>query len=65
MNWEMIGAIGELVGAAAVVATLFYLASQIREASRESKSSRWGELNNEMALCAESWVGNTELSIIM
>ena len=65
MNWEMIGAIGEMVGAVAVVATLFYLASQIREASRESKSSRWGELNNEMALCAESWVGNTELSIIM
>ena len=28
MNWEAIGAIGEILGAAAVVATLFYLARQ-------------------------------------
>lgn len=30
MNWEAIGAIGEIVGAAAVVATLIYLAIQTR-----------------------------------
>ena len=30
MNWEAVGAIGELVGAAAVVATLIYLAAQTR-----------------------------------
>jgi hypothetical protein len=30
MNWEALGAIGELVGATAVVATLAYLAVQIR-----------------------------------
>ena len=30
MNWEAIGAIGEVVGAAAVVVTLGYLAVQIR-----------------------------------
>jgi hypothetical protein len=28
MNWEAIGAIGEIVGAATVVAALFYLAIQ-------------------------------------
>jgi hypothetical protein len=32
MNWDAIGAIGELVGAAAVVVTLIYLASQLRHA---------------------------------
>ena len=32
MNWEAIGAIGELVGAAAVIVTLIYLASQVRYA---------------------------------
>ena len=32
MNWEAIGAIGELVGAAAVIITLIYLASQVRYA---------------------------------
>ena len=31
MNWEAIGAIGEIVGAAGVIATLVYLAYQIRQ----------------------------------
>ena len=30
MNWDAIGAIGQVVGAAAVVASLLYVASQIR-----------------------------------
>jgi hypothetical protein len=34
MNWEALGAVGEIVGAAAVVATLAYLAAQIRQSSR-------------------------------
>ena len=33
MNWDAIGAIGEVVGAAATVATLLYLAAQIRRAN--------------------------------
>ncbi len=34
MNWEAIGAIGEIVGAGAVVLSLLYLAAQIRQNSR-------------------------------
>ena len=34
MNWEAIGAVGEIVGAAAVVFTLAYLAAQIRHNSK-------------------------------
>lgn len=34
MNWEAIGAVGEVVGAIAVVATLFFLAVQIRHGRR-------------------------------
>lgn len=37
MNWEAIGAIGEVGGAIAVVATLFYLSVQIRNSNRESQ----------------------------
>ena len=33
MNWDAIGAIGEIVGAIAVLATLIYLAIQIRQNS--------------------------------
>ncbi len=31
MNWEAIGAIGEIIGAAGVIVTLVYLAVQIRQ----------------------------------
>ena len=34
MNWEAAGAIGEIVGAIAVVATLVYLALQLRVAKQ-------------------------------
>ncbi len=34
MNWNAIGAVGEILGALAVVATLFYVARQIRENTR-------------------------------
>ncbi len=34
MNWEAIGAIAETLGAIAVIATLFYLAVQIRQNNR-------------------------------
>ena len=35
MNWEAIGAIGEIVGAIAVVLSLVYLAAQIRQNTRQ------------------------------
>jgi hypothetical protein len=38
MNWEAIGAIGEIVGAVAVVATIGYLARQMRQANLHAKS---------------------------
>lgn len=37
MNWEIAGAIGEVVGAIAVVLSLVYLAAQIRVQNRESR----------------------------
>ena len=39
MNWDAIGAIGEIVGALAVVISLVYLASQIRIQNRESRAA--------------------------
>ena len=37
MNWEAIGAIGEILGAAGVIATLAYLAVQMRQSNRLAK----------------------------
>jgi hypothetical protein len=38
VNWEAIGALGEVAAAIAVVATLFYLASQIRQNTHALKA---------------------------
>jgi len=38
MNWEAIGAVGEIVGATAVVVTLLYVAVQIRNSTRETQA---------------------------
>ena len=37
MNWDAIGAVGEIIGAAAVVLTLFYLSLQIRMSTRQQR----------------------------
>ena len=39
MNWDAVGAIAELLGALATVATLAYLAVQIRQNSRSVQGS--------------------------
>ncbi len=39
MNWDAAGAVGEIVGAGAVVATLVFLAIQIREGQRAQRES--------------------------
>ncbi len=38
MNWDAIGAIGELIGATAVVTTLVYLGRQIHQANTRSQA---------------------------
>ena len=39
MNWEAIGAVGEIVGAVAVVLTLIYLAVQVRHNARAAEDA--------------------------
>jgi hypothetical protein len=43
VNWEAISAIGQLVGALAVVISLIYLATEVRRNTRETRdaSMRW------------------------
>ena len=56
MNWEAAGAIGEIVGAVAVVATLLYLAKQTKTntdavIAASTRASSWGfaEFNERIA----------------
>ncbi len=39
MNWDAIGAVAEAFGALAVILTLVYLASQVRDSSRSNRAS--------------------------
>jgi len=39
MNWDAVGAIAEILGAAAVAVTLIYLAIQIRQSTRVARSA--------------------------
>lgn len=63
MNWDAIGALSELFGAIAVVATLIYLAIQIRQTKESSRTQAYhlaieqlvaGVLQPDMALLWES-----------
>jgi hypothetical protein len=44
MNWDAIGAIGEIVGAVAVVVTLYYLARQVRQNTRMARAEMTKDL---------------------
>ncbi len=49
MNWEAIGAVGEILGALGVIATLIYLALQIRQNTRSIQANRLNEIGREFA----------------
>ena len=49
MDWNMIGALGEVGGAVAVVATLFYLARQIRDSGRQDRRVLYAQLNRDFS----------------
>ena len=51
MNWDAIGAIGEVSGAVAVVVTLIYLAGQLRQNTQALRSSTYEAINSS----AFSW----------
>ena len=49
MNWDAIGVVAEIIGAAAVVISLVYLASQIRSQTVESKLTATRDLADKRA----------------
>ena len=54
MNWDALGALAEMVGAAAVVVTLAYLATQIRRSNllATAESNRFGQEASNLAIAA-------------
>ena len=62
MNWDAIGAVGEVVGASAVVLSLAYLAVQIRLQNRESRASTVTHLTEQWNSAALAVAQNGELA---
>lgn len=63
MNWDAIGAVGEIVGALAVVASLAYLAIQIRNQNIEAKAATMQQVLESNA-AAISQLQDPELAAI-
>ena len=47
MNWEAIGAVGESLGSVAVLVTLIYLASQVRQSNHLARFNATKEIVNQ------------------
>lgn len=66
MNWEAIGAIGEIIGALAVIGSLLYLASQIKVAAKiatsQSQRETYEEFNN---IVARTWASPESSDIML
>ena len=61
MNWEAIGAIGELVGASAVFISLLYLALQIKDSKRSEQNIASATLSTNIDLWVRQIVQYKEL----
>lgn len=55
MNWEIIGAIGEVAGALAVVVSVIYLASQVRQNTATSRAEAMRTFSIEVSRQFEAW----------
>jgi hypothetical protein len=65
MNWEAIGAVGEVVGGLGVIFTLGYLALQIRQNTRSLKSASYQSAISSMSEVAGSIYNDEEVSRIV
>jgi len=61
MNWEAIGAVGELAGAVAVIVTLIYLAGQLRQNTKALRSSTYQAFNDSSFSWADSEIENAAM----
>ncbi len=65
MNWEAIGAVGELLGAILVGATLIYLAFQLRQNTHALTSSTFQAVSSNMGANMEFFAGDPTISALL
>ena len=62
MNWDALGAIGELVSAVGVIGTLAYLALQIRGNTKESRLNAAADISRDYSAYLQHITADAELS---
>jgi hypothetical protein len=65
MNWDALGAVGELLGAVLVGTTLIYLAFQLRQNTKALTSSTFQAVSSNMALTMEFFAGDPTISALL
>ena len=61
MNWDAVGAMGEIVGAIAVLSTLAYLAIQIRQSTEAQRAQTHQQSANERARNIRMHIENKDI----
>ena len=64
MNWEAIGALGETVGAFAVLLTLVYLAMQIRQNTKSVQAAAVDSANSQVSRIREVIFANADVATV-
>jgi len=64
MNWEMISAIGQMLGAIGVIISIVYLAAQIRNQSKESQRGAMNVLTTHWSDLNRTLVENPEIAVL-
>ena len=60
MNWEAVGAIGEVLGALVVTVSLIYLALQVRQANLQAQGSAHADWFINWNDLLKGWISDAE-----
>ena len=64
MNWEMISAVGQMLGAIGVIISIIYLAAQIRNQNKESQRAAMNVLTTHWSDLNRTLVENPEMAVL-
>ena len=64
MNWEMISAVGQMLGAIGVIISIVYLAVQIRNQNKESQRQAMNALTTHWSDLNRTLVENPEMAVL-
>src|SRR2546430_4310621 len=64
MNWEMISAVGQMLGAVGVIISIVYLAAQIRNQNKESQRAAMNVLTTHWSDLNRTLVENPEMAVL-